>query len=218
MNRPCLLDLDGTLMPSHAVDNDCYWAAVDEVFETKTGSLDLAGFRNVTDDGILGEWCQQQLGRAPTRAERQAVCRRFLAHIERAATRHPEAFVALPGVAAWLAQRPRGSVAIATGGWGHTAQFKLGAAGLDRFNLPLASSDDGDRRTAIMRAAQALLGASWREATPVYFGDGRWDYDAARTLGWDFIGIASGARARALREAGARQVRPDFLDLLDEGS
>lgn len=207
---PCLLDLDGTLMPSHEVDNACYWAAVRDVFETDVGVLSLHAFRHVTDAGILDEWCRRTVGRPPTALETAAVRKRFLAHIEDAAETTPEAFTPLPGLRDWLARRPSGSLAVATGGWSHTARFKLAAAGLDGFDLPLASADDALRRVDIMRTAHRRLGASFRTVTPTYFGDGAWDLAAARELDWPFIGIASGDRADALRRAGAEQVAPDF--------
>ena len=31
---PYILDLDGTLLPTHDLDNRCYWLAVDDLFST----------------------------------------------------------------------------------------------------------------------------------------------------------------------------------------
>lgn len=214
MNPPFIMDLDGTLMPSHAVDNDCYWAAVSDVFGGVDGSLDLSGFSNVTDVGILDEWCRRQLGRPPRSEETTEVRGRFLHRVEAAATLEPDPFAAFPGVSDWLESQPRGAVAIATGGWGHTARFKLAAAGLDRFDLPLASSDEAGNRPDIMRVAQQMLDVGWHEQRPTYLGDGAWDLAAARSLGWGFIGVAGGARADVLWQAGAERVVADFRELL----
>ena len=211
---PCILDLDGTLMPTHDLDNRCYWLAVDDLFSPGAEPLDLHGFRRVTDDGILDEWSGRRLGRRLTLEERQAVRQRFLERLEQAAAEEPEAFEPFPGVIDWLEARRPGAVAIATGGWRHTAAFKLAVAGLDRFALPLAGSDDAPSRTGIMQAAREHLETGMQQATPTYFGDGAWDLAASRDLGWQFIGIASGARARALVRAGAECVIEDFLPLL----
>jgi phosphoglycolate phosphatase-like HAD superfamily hydrolase len=43
-------------------------------------------------------------------------------------------------------------------------------------------------------------------------GDGVWDVRTAARLGLAFIGVANGARADALREAGAKHVIPNFDD------
>jgi len=63
MTTPYLLDLDGTLIPSHAVDNRCYWSAVSEVFGVNESTLDLEGFSEVTDTLILRAWCLDRLHR-----------------------------------------------------------------------------------------------------------------------------------------------------------
>jgi phosphoglycolate phosphatase-like HAD superfamily hydrolase len=207
-----ILDLDGTLMPSHAVDNRCYWAAVHEVFGTAGGTVKLTKFRHVTDSGILREWAEQELERLPTRDEVETVRDVFLARIESAAQDEPDAFRPLPGVEDWLADQPQDHLAIATGGWEHTARFKLRAAGLGGFELPLATSDQAETRTGIMRHALSLLPTA-RGAPTVYIGDGPWDVAAARELGWSFIGIAAGSRARDLVAAGAERVHADFRAL-----
>ncbi len=212
MTRPCLLDLDGTLMPSHDVDNRCYWQAVHEVFDRPGDTVDLARFRHVTDSGILDEWCRDALGRAPADHEVRAVKARFLAQLEDAANADAAAFTPLPGVRAWLRRRPAGTVAIATGGWEHSARFKLRVAGLAKFKLPLAGSDSEHQRTAIMRRAHRLLGAAQRDRLPVYFGDGPWDLAAAGALGWGFVGVAEGPRGERLRRAGADVVVANFRE------
>jgi phosphoglycolate phosphatase-like HAD superfamily hydrolase len=211
---PFILDLDGTLLPTHDLDNRCYWLAVDDLFSTGAEPLDLHGFLRVTDDGILDEWSERTLRRSPTPEERKAVRRRFLERLEQAAAEEPEAFEPFPGLTDWLESRPPGSLAIATGGWRHTAAFKLAFSGLDRFALPLAGSDDAPTRTGIMRAAHALLAPGMQRAKPTYLGDGAWDLAASRELAWEFIGIAGGERARTLTAAGAERVVADYRPLL----
>ncbi|MCA1640363.1 MAG: HAD hydrolase-like protein, partial [Acidobacteria bacterium] len=46
----------------------------------------------------------------------------------------------------------------------------------------------------------------------VSIGDGVWDVRTAKNLNLDFIGIASGKRADALRDAGANYIIKDFRD------
>ena len=54
--------------------------------------------------------------------------------------------------------------------------------------------------------------AAARHARVGSVGDGVWDVQAARQLGWPFLGIGSGARAEKLRAAGATLVLPDLTD------
>ncbi len=205
-----IFDIDGTLMPTQHVDNECYWQAVHQVFGTAAETLDLHDFEHVSDSGIFAEWCERTLQRPATASEHEAVRNSFLQLLEATYAAEPANFQPLPGAAAFLRSQPSGRLALATGGWRHTARFKLHCAGLDRFKLPLSCSDDAMARTDIMRLAEQQLESG---PPPIYFGDGLWDLAAARTLGWGFVGIARGSQAAALRTAGARMVAADFCQL-----
>ncbi len=106
-------------------------------------------------------------------------------------------------------------VAIATGSWKELAYLKLSAAGFDVVNIPLASSDDSHRREEIMAAAlKRALGIYGVRAfdTVTYVGDGMWDLNASKKLGYHFIGIGfNNTRAQMLKE-GALHVFSDFRD------
>lgn len=73
------------------------------------------------------------------------------------------------------------AIAIATGGWRESAQLKLDAAGLNRFGIPLATSDDAPDRKEIMRIVLGHLGSGFDSIT--YYGDGQWDRIASQALG-----------------------------------
>jgi len=49
----------------------------------------------------------------------------------------------------------------------------------------------------------------------ISIGDGLWDLETARRLGYDFVGIGSGDKEAALTQAGA-QVFPDFRGLMPD--
>ena len=210
-----ILDLDGTLIPSAEIDNECFWQAVFACFGESDSLPDLHNFKNVTDNGILNEWCLRELGRLPRVQETTRVRQIFLQRLESAAIQQPKHFNPLPGVAQWLQavnNNNFSTAGIATGGWAHSARLKLQLSGLDRFNLPLASSDDAQTRTEIMQVAvrKTLDHLPQTGVGFTYVGDRTWDLQASQKLGWEFIGIAEGARAVQLRKAGASHVRADF--------
>ena len=214
-SRVYILDLDGTLMPTAKIDDSCFWQAVFACLGEREQHPDLHGFKNVTDSGILHEWCVRELGRPPRAAEVLEIRTRFEQLLETAFAAEPAHFSPLPGVMDWLnAIRGKRHVraGIATGGWGHSARLKLRLSGLEQFGLPLASSDDAVRRADIMQiAAQRTLGRRQTgETVFTYVGDGAWDVHASRELNWEFIGIASGLRAEQLRRAGATLIRENF--------
>lgn len=213
-----ILDIDGTLIDTHEIDNACYWRAVGEVFGLGDLQMDLLEYVHVSDSGILDQWCRHRLGRPPEAEETAALRRQFLELTRSISRDRPELFRPRAGLVDWLESmtgRPDTHLAIATGSWSVTAAYKLECSGLSRFGLPLATSDDAMSRTDIMSVAlQRLgLGGSVPEEQITYVGDGPWDLAASRTLGWSFIGIAAGTRADALRELGAERVHADFSQL-----
>ena len=210
-----ILDLDGTLMPSAEIDNECFWQAVFDCFGKQDQLPDLDDFKHVTDSGILDEWCVRQLGRSPGVDENRQIKHRFGQLLESAFNHQPEHFSPLPGVREWLEavnEHDHVIAGIATGGWENSARLKLELSGLDRFELPLASSDDAMQRTEIMQIAahRTLSHQAHDEAVFTYVGDGAWDLQASRDLNWRFIGIATGTSARQLELAGAELICENF--------
>lgn len=223
-----ILDIDGTLMPSDEIDNQCYWQAVEGVFQRSAGDPDLTNYRDVTDTGILEQWCRENLGRSPKVRETRAIRRRFLELLKTVHEAEPMAFTPRRGLLGWLQQACDGratGVAIATGGWEHSARFKLEAADLERFRLPLAHSDDAITRVGIMQCALQRVASKLEPARlPIlphqvtYVGDGPWDFEASQALGWKFVGIATADKYRKLKDYGATRVYPDFLEWLRHSS
>jgi len=210
-----ILDLDGTLMPTAEIDNDCFWRAVFDCYGKRNQLPELHEFKHVTDNGILNEWCVRHLGREPVEEETRQIKQRFGQLLESAFIRQPEHFSPLPGVTQWLEaviDHERVMAGIATGGWEHSARLKLKLSGLDRFNLPMASSGDAVARTEIMQIAaqRTLYHQSHDGAVFTYVGDGIWDLQASRDLHWKFVGIATGARAEQLKLAGADLIWENF--------
>ena len=79
------------------------------------------------------------------------------------------------------------SSAIATGGWRESAQLKLDAAGLNRFGIPLATSDDAPDRKDIMRIVLGHPGTGFDSIT--CYGDGALARIASQQLGWNFVAV-----------------------------
>ena len=210
-----ILDLDGTLMPTAEIDNECFWQAVFGCFGKRDRLPDLHRFKHITDSGILDEWCVRELGRPPLEVETRQIKHQFVQLLEAAFMLEPKHFKPLPGVSEWLkavSKTDHVYTGIATGGWEKSARLKLKLSGLNRFDLPLASSDDAVTRTGIMQiAAQRILGSQTvNQEDFTYVGDGAWDLQASRELGWRFVGIADGARAEQLKLAGADLIRENF--------
>ena len=210
-----LFDIDGTLLDTSEVDGECYALALDLELGLSLESADWGEFTHVTDAGILDECYRRTRGRPPTREEVRAFIHRFLDLLERAYARGPDRFSEIPGarnMIGTLAGNPDYRVGLATGGWRASAHFKLSRSGLPYQELPLATSDDGISREAILSECIARAGSRWPEtrgAEIVSVGDGVWDVRVARRMGLRFIGVGKGERFESL---GVRHVVRDFQD------
>lgn len=215
--RLAIFDIDGTLTDTNAVDDECFLLAAADAFELDAGGLDWTGAPHVTDSTIARWMSEHHRGRAATSAELDGLVRRFLALLEEQLARSPARFAPIAGAVGLLPSlRAAGwDVALATGGWGRSARFKLTAAGIHEPELVLACADDGLTREEIVLLARDRAAAEHRRESYtriVSVGDGVWDVRTAANLGIPFVGVGAGERAARLREAGASVVLSTFAD------
>ena len=212
-----MLDIDGTLTMSYEYDREIFGLAIAAVAGCPPFEADLYGFVDKTSLGVTQEALRRFTGREPTADEISRVKRRVLRLFRNRYRESPQSFAAVPGAQVFLEhlRTLEGlGIAIATGCWRSEAMFKLNSSGLDVHGIPLATSDgEKDRRRIMDQAAGRArrFYACQEFGRIVYLGDGPWDVQASRSLGYAFIGI--GPR---LQEGGPLRVtawHPDFLDL-----
>lgn len=214
-----MFDLDGTLVDSHAIDEPCYLQALVDVFNFDLDLLDRdwGNYPHVTDAGILNSICWQMLGRLPTIEEINGYQNRFLELLEIAVLKNPlQQIFGVQNLLDCLSDSGDCALALATGAWAQTAQFKLHQTDLDRFDFSAAYSDDAYARIEIMKCAyQRSLdrGICTTFDRVTYIGDGVWDGIASQQLGYRFIGIGNRDRASDLLAVGAELVFPDYQNL-----
>lgn len=212
-----VFDIDGTLLNNLAGEDACYAQALREQFALADVDTDWAGYENVSDDGIAIEAYSRAYGRAPTAALRTATIDRFVALLQSThASSAP--VVAMRGASELLAELPvRGwAIALATGAWRRAAAYKLSAAGLRVDGIPLATSEDGPARVAIVTSAIARAQVQYGVpgfARVISIGDGVWDVRAAQALHLPFAGVGVGPSVDRLRGAGASHIIADYADL-----
>lgn len=183
-----IFDIDGTLLHSAAVDDALYREAVRTVLGDVHLRPTLHEYPYVTDTGIL----QQILSDNDIESEQgllEEIRTTFVELLQTHVTKHGP-FEEIPGATTllqFLRNSSEHAVAMATGGWRQSAEFKLSSAGIDFSDIPLATSNDHHDRTAIMEIALQSLGGAFTTVT--YYGDGPWDRDACRALGWEFVAV-----------------------------
>lgn len=222
MTRPSALavfDVDETLTRTNAVDERCFYAAHAAALGADALNGEWGAFTHMTDSCINREIFERVRGRPPRPAEIDTIQADFLARLQAEFEESPVQFDAVPGAApalAHLVEAQGWAVAFASGGWGHSARFKLGRIGIESDGWPGAFGHEFQSREEIVETAidraKTTHGVDGF-ARVVALGDGIWDLGTARNLGLAFIGIAEGARAAALRQAGAAHVLANYRDL-----
>lgn len=183
-----IFDIDGTLLDSYDADADLYAAAVRKVFGLASVSTDWTAYRHVTDGGVLLEILQQH-GIAPEPGLLADTEREFVASLEQHIADHGP-FREIPGAVAYVSRllaRTDCYVAYATGGWRGSALLKLGSAGFPVDGIHISTSSEFTDRVSILRAALSAAPPGVGQIT--YYGDGTWDQEAVRELGWRFVAV-----------------------------
>ena len=211
MHGLAVFDIDGTLTQTNEVDDECYLRAICEVLGLDV-SPDWADAPHVTDSALASWICERYGGRPLRQGETAEILSRLIEHLQAALREQPHRFAPIAGASdVFTRLRTRGwDSVMATGAWEPSARLKLRAIGLDTDGTALTTSSDAATRIEILELA--VRRTAQDHSRVVSIGDGAWDVEAARRLGWPFIGIGTGARAERLRNAGARVVLADLSD------
>ncbi len=212
-----MLDIDGTLTQSYDYDREIFGVAIAEVLGSPPVNADLNGYVDKTSLGVTVEAIERITGKIPETKKIEEVKARVLQYFEKMYRESPENFCEIPG-ASYFLERLRNQnavgIAIATGCWRSEALFKLKASKLDVEGIPMSTSDDERNRKRIMENAVELAKKFYNcrgFERIVYLGDGPWDMQASRSLGFRFIGI--GPRMQALKDLEPFCWHPDFTEI-----
>src|SRR5262245_4689472 len=151
-----VFDLDGTLTRTSRVDAECYERALEEIAGLRDLRTDWSTYEHATDTGIVDEIYRERFGRPPTDEECEAAQARLIDLFRTRCAANGSEFVEVPGAAEFVRRLLRDGiwgVALATGAWRCSAEFKIERSGLPLVGLPSAFAEDGPSREAILRAA-----------------------------------------------------------------
>ncbi len=211
-----IFDIDGTLTDTNGIDHRAYFDAYQSLTGIDAHSAKWEHFVHFTDLSITRELYRQHFDREPLPSEINAIQEHMLRSFEKVAVEEPEQFRQVPGSGSFFdAVRGREgyAVAIGTGCWSFSAQFKLGLAGFPE-GIAMGHSDHHYTRHAIaadaVRLAKIQYGVQGFERI-TYLGDGTWDLKTSALMNFHFVGIDVKSNG-TLRALGAKHVFTDYLD------
>ena len=233
-----IFDIDGTLIRSTHVDDECFTIAMDRVLGLRGFDTNWANYTHSTDDGLILEIAERYGRFAATPRQIDDAKHEFFAQLRRAVDDAPiSPCTQIDGVARMLdAVRTRAGwrVGISSGTSPEAAAIKLAAAGLSLAGLPATFSHRcPDTHTPASRAdiisrtrekalsmregsrdAGSVVSSAARSVTPtVYIGDGLWDLRAAKQLSIGFVGVRHDGNESKLRAEGATRIVHHYRDL-----
>lgn len=213
-----IFDIDGTLTETNEVDDKCFVEAFTASHQITDIETDWTKYAHVTDSGLVSEIFNQRLGRFPNKEDFLRFKSRFIENLNHYASRDETLFAEVSNAKAMLEKlklEKDWTIALATGSFYDSAKLKLEKAKIDIKSFPIATADDAVSREEILQTAieKSLEKYGLEEFEKIVsIGDGMWDVRTANNLDLGFVGIASGKRAEALREEGAKYVIKDFRD------
>lgn len=213
-----VFDLDGTLAGTSAIDEACFVQAFADTLNIHRLSTNWLDYDHATDSAVTTQAFVKHFAREPHSTEIARVVERFVELLSRHHDLNSGWFAEIPGASAFLTalqQNSEWGIALATGGWKRSAEFKIRAAGLPLAEVPAAFAEDGPSRESIVETAISRASAWYRcreFERIVSVGDAVWDIQTARQLKLLFLGVAGESRAAALRDNGAGHVIENYLD------
>ncbi len=210
-----VFDIDGTLADTIAVDDYGFTQTYKDLYNINLGKIDWGEFKHVTDLGVSNEVFQSNFKRLPTESEINSTKEHFLGLLKEQFKKDSTLFSEVIGAVHFFneLQEKDYPLAIATGGWGETALFKLEKAGFEINGIPFANSNHHYSRYNITELA--IEKSKEKHSTDfervIYFGDGKWDLINCREMGIEFIGVDF-YKSGKLKDLGAENIIRDFND------
>ncbi len=212
-----MFDIDGTLTESYEYDRQVFEQALRTIVGNQPIDSDWRNYKHVSSSGVSQEALQKATGRKATPEEVARVEEEVMNLLEKRQSLNPKEFREIKGASAFLGylqKQQRCCISIATGCWYQEAMFKTKACGLHIDDYPLATSSDELERHKIMLLSEERARLKYgqkRFESVVFFGDGLWDLEASKKLGYQFIGI--GKRTAQLKVKGVEYLFSDYSDL-----
>jgi len=153
-----VFDVDGTLLNSTGVDDECYQKALHHAHGIAIDEFSWENFKDVTDQGVTEDILATKLGREASLKELKAVEKAMGEFVWEESKNRPKKFTPAPGIEKYLEaliQRKDIGFCLATGAWEDSARAKLVhlSGFLDLEKIPWQHASNIRRRADIVKAS-----------------------------------------------------------------
>ncbi len=209
-----IFDIDGTLCHSRYVDDKCYINAFKKTLNIDIENTDWDSYKHVTDYYTTYDIIHKAIKGEPGRDIIDKVIDAYAEELRHKVLDAENKYCAVTGAKDLIRHLQNGkdlyTTGVATGGFEKTAKFKLG---LLEINFP----EDNIFCSGIYRTKHEMINAfiSKEKAKGnnadkiIYVGDREYDYNVAKELSIDFIGIDFKNNGK-LRSLGIEKVINDY--------
>ena len=212
-----IFDIDGTLTDTVGIDDYCFKKTFEDLYKIDWTRIDWQQSKQIsgnTDSGMANEIIKTVNNRPPDNNETDKIKGHFMSLLMSEMSKTDSEIQEIPGADSiiWKMLSAGYAVAFATGSWRASGMLKLSTIGIDSGLFPYSNAENAMDRVSIIKDAisKAKFYYKIEEFESVtYIGDGLWDYQAALTLGINFVGI-SGLNNSILADAGAEKVIKNF--------
>jgi phosphoglycolate phosphatase-like HAD superfamily hydrolase len=211
-----IFDIDGTLSRTNIIDQACFLSTAQALISSDIKVFEPERFTHFTDQNMVIELFEWYNGSPPKPQAYEGFQHMYLNCLKKAQQKSAEDFQAIAG-ATHILEHLAGdwAIALATGCWLASAKLKLGFAGIDTKEHPIATSDDQRSRHAIVQTAIQKAEAHYQQSFDqlVYIGDGIWDLRTCADLGIPFVGIEAEQKAHKRQALGTHFLLENYLDI-----
>lgn len=213
-----VFDIDGTLLNSTGVDDECYEKALKETYNISFNDFNWEDFKDVTDQGVTEDILTNHFGRQAVAEEILNVEHAMGNLVAEQRLKNPEKFKPAEGVESLLEELSNQNdlaFCLATGAWKKSAEQKLSVLDLDLDKIPWQHCSHIRRRADIVMASLEKAKLFYKVTSfdnICALGDGKWDFLTAQELEINFIGIDLNNTGRLL-ELGADKIITKYNNL-----
>lgn len=189
-----IFDIDGTLCHSRYIDDKCYIQAFKKGLGLDIKNTDWNSYKHVTDHFVTKQIIMTETGNNPDKDLIDLIIDKYAEELKIQLNKDDTSFTAIPGSKRMFEyfyhNGDKYKTGIATGGFLKTAIYKLDKIGIKFPEEHIYSSNNYDTKQEMINdLMDKEISKNNSFDKVIYVGDREYDFQVAKELNIDFIGI-----------------------------